>query len=86
MRINFKRKYYTSREPTQEMQNVYKYICDNPGTTAYGIAKGLSMKNYRRVYEIIASFEGHGMLVSEDAGKYYPFDLQKLDNQFWMGV
>lgn len=75
-----------SREPTQEMKNVYKYICDNPGTTAWEIGKGLEMKNYRRVYEIIGSFEGHGMLVSEDKGKYYPFDRQKLDDQFWVGV
>jgi len=72
----------------QLMQNaikVYEYIQNNPGCTASQIQKSLGIKHISRVSDLISSLDNHeGYLVSENNNRYYIFDRNKLDNQFWI--
>jgi len=77
---------YKKNDPPEDAKRVYKYIQENPGTTAGVIAKALKIKHRNYVWQIIGSFELYdGLTVSEDdKHKFYPFDKQELDDKGWI--
>ena len=76
------------KEPPQVAKDVYQYICDNPGCTAGMIAEALNFKHKNYAHQIIGSLESYdGMLVSQDNDvnfRFYPFNLEELDNSGWI--
>lgn len=71
-------------KPSEIAMKIHRYIMDNPGTTAGMIATDLELKHKNYVYQVIGKFENYGFMISEDNSRFYPFNIEELDNKGWV--